>query len=467
MKRAWKPIVLVAVPLVLFLLGGLLALTFSSAVQADAGEQPAEAMATVSIAHFAPFASEVVSTSVTVRVAGTEVVTDFVFGNRINGVMLPPGTYPVEVLPTGSITPALATTVTLAVDDNVLLAAIGGPNGWPLEIYQLPIDPTPFTATGKLRITHLSPFSTTLAGTAVDICTQDGTPVPQLTNIQYKDTTDYLPLNSGIYDFKIAVAGTSCSVVALDLLPFALGAGQVADAFAIGLPGAPDVPLQVSQTGLAARVAFGHFAPFSTTMTGTAVSIIVDDSEVISNFVFPMLAPYQEITPGMHAVQIIPTGSVTPAISTTVAVSGFVDFTTAAIGGANGWPLELFGAVDDNATPPTPGKARLRLTHLAPFAALPAATKIDLCNADKIPLAQNVEYKQGATLELSAGIQSVYIAAPGTNCLLKVVDVPPFIVWNGQIAYAYAVGADAGSASIVTLPDLSIRWTFLPVIENP
>jgi hypothetical protein len=63
--------------------------------------------------------------------------------------------------------------------------------------------------------------------------------------VPYKGLTDpYLSLPAGDYDLLIAVAGTSCETVALDLPSLRLAAGDIVDVFAIG--GANGWDLQVT-----------------------------------------------------------------------------------------------------------------------------------------------------------------------------------------------------------------------------
>ncbi|MGL4651685.1 MAG: DUF4397 domain-containing protein, partial [Caldilineaceae bacterium] len=161
---------LVLATLFAFLLTGL-------TVFAVSAQEPAPAAtnnATVGVAHFAPFATQPISTSVSVLVNGSAVITDFVFAERVEGLSLPAATYTISVVPTGSITPAIVSSATVATGNDVTLAAIGGANGWPLELFPLVNDLTPFTETGKIRIGHLAPFAATSEGTKVDICTDDG-----------------------------------------------------------------------------------------------------------------------------------------------------------------------------------------------------------------------------------------------------------------------------------------------------
>ena len=460
-----KPPVVVAVPratdarmqsartLFMLMLASLCAVVASTAIYAAAraqSEPAAPADATLTVAHFAPFSGDVAATSVSVQVNSSDVITEFVFGEREKSIPLPAGTYTISIVPTGVVTPALVTTATVTTGVDYTLAAIGGANGWPLELYALVNDSTPLTSTGKVRITHLAPFAPTSDGTKVDICTQAGDPVPGLTGIPYKASTGYLPLPAGLYDLAIAAAGTDCATVALDLPPFAVRAGQVVDIFAVGslLNLAPQtagaaggIPVQVVVDGLTARIAVGHFAPFANTAVGTSVSVALSGTTVLTDFVFGTLTPYIEVQPAAYPVAITPTGSATPAITGTANITGFVDFTLAAIGNGSAQPLALARLVDDNLTPPPSGQARLRLTHFAPIAATIPGTAVDVCaTGSNTPVAAGFLYKASAFLNLPAGSYDTFVAAPGTACATILFDIPPFKLTAGQIAYLYAVG---------------------------
>lgn len=213
--------------------------------QIDAAAPNADAMVTV--AHFAPFfATDVASTAVTITVNGGVVLTNTTFGAIAPALPLPAGMYTVAIFPGSSITPAITATVTVTDDTKYTLAAIGDGSNQPLELLALVDDTTPLTESAKLRIGHLAPFAANLAETAVDICTDSNTIV--VPNVPYKVVTaPYLALPPGDYDLKIALAGTSCGTVALDLPSVRLAAGDIVDVFAVGLNNAA-FPLAIETT---------------------------------------------------------------------------------------------------------------------------------------------------------------------------------------------------------------------------
>ncbi len=403
--------------------------------------------ATVNVAHFAPFAADLNGTSVSVFVNGDEAISDFVFGDTRTAISLAPGTYTIEIVPTGTSTVAISDTFDLMDGVDYTVAAIGGANGYPLDLKASVNETEGFTDSGKIRITHFAPFASPLSATEVDICTDEGNPVPGLTNVPYEASSGYLSLPAGIYDLNIAAAGTSCGTVALDIPPFALKVGQVADVNAIGLNQPGDLGLQISQWGLQARIAVAHLAPFANSVAGTSVTVKLDGSDVLTDVVFANISPYIPVDPGSYTVDIVPTGASDPAISGTAVVSGFVDFTFAAIGDVVNQPLELVRYEDDNATLPAAGKARVRIADLASVDSDVMMTRVDLCEASSgAAILQDFEYKQDVILDLDAGVYDLFLAAAGTSCASPLIDIPEFVLSDGDIAYAYAAG------NIVNLP---------------
>ncbi len=427
--------------------------------------------ATVNVAHFAPFANTPIGTSVTVRVDGADALTDFQFSDIAAGVSLPEGEHLIEIIPTGAMDPAITGTVTLEPGMQYTLAAIGGANSWGLELFPLVDDITPDPLNAKVRIVHLAPFASALDDTKVDVCTDDGAAV--LTNVPYKGLTDpYLSLPAGDYDLLIAVAGTSCGTVALDLPSLRLAAGDIVDVFAIG--GANDWDLQVTSiTGFELTpdpvVNVAHFAPFANTPIGTSVTVRVDGVDALTDFQFSDIAAGVSLPEGEHLIEIIPTGAMDPAITGTVTLEPGMQYTLAAIGGANSWGLELFPLVDD--ITPDPLNAKVRIVHLAPFASALDDTKVDVCTDDGAAVLTNVPYK-GLTdpyLSLPAGDYDLLIAVAGTSCGTVALDLPSLRLAAGDIVDVFAIGgANDWDLQVTSITGFKLSFTrvFLPYIAR-
>ncbi|MEI2776479.1 MAG: DUF4397 domain-containing protein [Tetrasphaera sp.] len=213
---------------------------------AQDGETPAAPAAnpTVTIGHFAPFAADVASTAVDVRVNGTAILTGMVYGNYVDNVEFPVGSVVIDLLTPGTETVIVSATAQFNADTSYYLLAIGGANGFPSKLIQTPV----ITAipAGKALVTlgHLAPVT---GLTAVNICTDDGDLV---VTVNYGEPAANLPLDPGFHDWKIWVLG--CSLIEVfDMPPFFIAAGDYRDAFAIGLRDSLAFPPNiVTTTGL-------------------------------------------------------------------------------------------------------------------------------------------------------------------------------------------------------------------------
>ena len=290
---------------------GLLAV-WTGVVSANPGLESMQGEpARVHVAHFAPFASEIISTSVTVRVNGSDALTDFVFGETTGYLDFADGSYLIEILPTGTNTVAISGTVSLTAGMDYTLAAIGNGSLQPLELFALVDDnSTPAPGNAKIRIAHLAPFAADLMDTEVDICTDSGTPL--LTNVPYKAYTNpYIELPAGDYDLQIAAPGGTCSTTYLDIPEVRLMDGEVADVFAMG--DLTNQPLQVTTlTGLtftSANVNVAHFAPFASEVISTSVTVRVNGSDALTDFEFGESTGYLSFFPGPYLIEILPTAS--------------------------------------------------------------------------------------------------------------------------------------------------------------
>ncbi len=222
--------------LISFILVISLLLPAGIVIAAQISDDP-QAVATVrvKVAHFAPFADSLDGTSVTVKVDGADALTDFKFGDITDYLDFEPGSYLIEIVPTGSTSAAISGTVTLTSGTDYTLSAIGDGTKQPLELFALVDDNMASMSEAKLRIAHLAPFASNIDDTKVDICTDDGSVVAGLTDIPYKGYTDpYLNLPAGDYDLKIAAAGSSCATTLIDIPRIKLENQLVASVFAVG-----------------------------------------------------------------------------------------------------------------------------------------------------------------------------------------------------------------------------------------
>lgn len=427
----------------------------------------AQADARVWVAHLAPFAATVPDTAVTVRVNGADALTDFQFGETSGGYLPLPAGVPllVEIVLPGD-TVAMSGTFTLTASTDYTVAAIGDVVNQPLELFPLVDDNTaPPAGKGKVRIAHLAPFANTLPATEVDIRADDGTLI--LANVPYKGVSPYLELPTGIYDLKITTPGGGTDL--LDIEPIVLTDGEIVGAFAIG-----DVinqPVQVLPLNYApasmARAWVAHLAPFAATLPGTAVTVRINGVDALTDFQFGETSGgYVDLPATTALVEIVLPGD-TVAISGTFSLAANTDYTMAAIGDVVNQPLELLALVDDNTAPPI-GQAKVRIGHLAPFAASLPATAVDIRADDGTLILPNVAYKDVSPyLTLPAGTYDLKITTPGGGTDL--FDIPPLSLGNRQILGAFAVG-DVVNQPLAMLPlayaPVQPYLYYLPIVGN-
>ena len=423
--------------------------------------------AQVTVGHFAPFAATIPQTVVDIKVNGALAFTDVVYGNFVPNVALLPTTTTVEILPAGTSTVVLSGTLNLKSGAAYDVFAIGGANSQPLAFSTTAISTTTPAGKALLTIGHLAPFAANATATAVDICTDAGTVL--LPNVKYPQVAANLPLDPGVYNLKIAIAGTNCATVALDLPPVQLSAGGIYDAFAIGLNNAA-YPLKVTTTtGLpfVSFVTIGHFAPFAATVAGTAVDIRVNGSLAYTSVVYGDFVPRVALPPGSTLVEILLAGTSTVALSTTADLAPGAAYDLFAIGGANSQPL-AFSTTQISTTAPA-GKALVTIGHLAPFDSNVNATAVDICTDSgvAIPGLTGIKYPQvAANLVLNPGPYNLKITVAGTSCARTAIDLPSFRLFAGEIADAFAIGtgAPAFPLKFVTTTGLYTQARFLPII---
>ena len=403
--------------------------------------------ATVTVAHFAPFAGSVDATSVSVLVNKQVALENFKFGAVEKNVELPAGHYHIEIVPTGGNEAAISGDVTVEAGMDYTLAAIGDGVNQKLELLPLVDDNMPADEGAKLRIAHLSPFAADLEATKVDICTDDDMVVAG--GLAYKGVINPV-LPAGDYDLKIAVANSECMSVVLDLPSIRLVDGDIFELYAVGIPGGPIDFTVAAHPELVltpepeqpATVTVAHFAPFAGSVDATSVSVLVNKQVALENFKFGAVEKNVELPAGHYHIEIVPTGGNEAAISGDVTVEAGMDYTLAAIGDGVNQKLELLPLVDDNM--PADEGAKLRIAHLSPFAADLEATKVDICTDDDMVVAGGLAYKGVINPVLPAGDYDLKIAVANSECMSVVLDLPSIRLVDGDIFELYAVGIPGG-----------------------
>ncbi|MGD9317946.1 MAG: DUF4397 domain-containing protein, partial [Anaerolineae bacterium] len=424
----------------------LLGVTAAAQEEGDSVESPL-AQPQIRVAHLAPFAMDP-GTAVTVTVNGEPRLPGVEFGDSSSYETIKNGTYLIEVYPQGSSTPAVTSTVVLTVNVDYTVLAVGGANGWPLELVLLEDDNSPPAAgNAKVQIGHLAPFAELEADTLADVRLQDGTEV--LTNVVFSAVEPYIELPAGEYDLKITTPGGATTLI--DPKPVTLNAGDIVSLYAVGDGGNQDLGVFAwpsDQVGFlldlsTAYLQVAHLAPFAAD-PGTAVTVTLDATPVLTDFVYGDSTEYLTVTPpGEYLVEVFPGGSSTAAISGTVDLMGETEYTAIAIGDGVNQALELLALEDDN-TAPAAGSAKLRLGHLAPFAGGDALADVRLQDGtvllDDVPYGAIADYE-----ELDAGTYDLKITTPDGTVTL--IDPMPVTLNDGDIVSLFAVG-DGGNQAL-------------------
>ena len=203
----------------LFVISAVLVLSLALATSALADGHEAR----VRVVHASPDAP-----AVDVWVNGSVAFANAPFQGITDYAKLEPGSYSVQVSPTGATEPiVIDANLDLATTTDYTVVAVGMlENIEPLVL----IDNNSAPAAGKahVRFVHASPDAP-----AVDIAVTGG-PV-LFSNVAFKGTGDYLPVDAGSYDLEARLAGTD--TVALSVPGVALEEGTVYTIFAMGLAG--------------------------------------------------------------------------------------------------------------------------------------------------------------------------------------------------------------------------------------
>ena len=202
----------------LFLVSAVLVLSMVLATSALADAHEARVRAI----HASPDAP-----AVDIWVNGSVAFSNAPFKGITDYAELEPGSYQIQVSPTGATEPiVIDATLELATDTDYSIVAVGNlENIEPLVL----IDNNSAPAAGKahVRFVHASPNAP-----AVDIAVANGGPM-LFSNVPFKGVGDYLPVDAGTYDLEARIAGTE--TVALSVPGVALEDGAVYTIFAMGL----------------------------------------------------------------------------------------------------------------------------------------------------------------------------------------------------------------------------------------
>ena len=460
-KRGWVLLIVLVL---------LLPAVPSSAAVSPQGKAP-QAAARVKFVHFSPYLEFAGGGSgpVNVRVDGEQILSDFSFKDISEVHEIAPGEHTLSWV--GCLTCTLpleqdsAAVVNLAPDTDYVLAIIGNEDEQPVEWLKLENKkPEPSNAPEvenvRFRLTHLAPVSAQLANTRVDVCTDEGSLVPGLANIGYKELTDpYIPLPKGDHDLKVTKAGTNCATTVLDLPSLRIhgedlfNPGNFADLFIIGDNKNKPVSF-ASVSGVSPtpkpRLKFAHFASYPNSSKGsTALKFKVDSLES-KDFQFGDIGANLTLDPGEHTLSWI--GCLTCTLpldqsgSMTVNLDYDTNYTAVVIGNDDQQPVEMLlheeGAEGGflSSKPEATG-FKLRVENLAPISGVLQQTKIDICTdaGAVVNGLAGIPYKGHGEAMLSLEDfgdkeRGFFVALAGKDCADSLLDLPPLHRIDGDFS---------------------------------
>ena len=426
----------------------LILLTLSSAFLA----QPVFAQVRATVGHFAPFATTLDGTSVSIRVNGQTALANVKFGDFTEYLNLgAAGAYRIEVVPTGSTTAAITQELTLTNGDYTVLA-VGGANSQALELLALTDNNTaPASGRAKLRVVHAAPFAAMPSATAVSIRDENNAVVGGLSSVPFRAASGYLEVPAGRIDLAVANPGGTQTFI--DLRPVTLAAGSITTVVATG--GGNSFPLGISgiASGAAPRNALPlfnlgpvkvraiHAAPFSATLANTAVNIRVNGAQVAGGVLFKQFSGLLDLPQqGSYKFEVIPVGSSTAAITQFVDLDGNKTFNVAAVGDGRNQALQLLSTEQDT-TAAANGRYRLQVVHAAPFANTIDATRVSIRTdaGDLVANLANVPFL-GASGVLDLAVAPLDIKVASVDGLTNLIDPAAINLPSGANAVAYAIG---------------------------
>lgn len=189
---------------------------------------PFASAANVRVAHLSPDAPAVDVLVGTDDMTKDAVLTNVSFPAVSDYLSVSDGTYFIDVAAAGTTAPVIDVNG-VALSGDLTIAAVN--NLANIEPIVLLDDRQTVAGKAKLRAVHASPNAP-----AVDIFVDGAGLLPALTNLAFKESTDYLELDPGAYTFRIRATGSTDDVFVVEDL--ALSAGTNYSAFAIGELGA-------------------------------------------------------------------------------------------------------------------------------------------------------------------------------------------------------------------------------------
>jgi hypothetical protein len=208
-----------------------------------------------------------------------------------------------------------------------------------------------------------------------------------------------------------------------------------------------------------AQLQVAHLAPVDD--QGSAVDIALNGDVVLSGVEYGDSTGYLPVPEGTYTIEIFPADEPTPLLTVSgVELDAGVSYSALANGDADNQDFGLILLVDDHDAPAA-GNFKLRLGHLAPFAAGAASAEVRLADGT---LLEEVDFGDvTGFIELTAGTYDLQITAPGGSPVL--IDPEPVTFADGDVISAYAVGEGVNvDLGVFALPPGDPGF-FLPLVQ--
>ncbi len=272
---------------------------------------------------------------------------------------------------------------------------------------------SPASGSFKVRILHASPSAPVVdvyvTASGDDIATIS----PTLSDVSFKDYSDYLEIPAG--DYRVRVTGAGSKTPVYDSGTVALGAGVTYTIVAVTTTtGLSPISLLVltgdnSNPSIEIADTRAQIRAVHAAYDAPAVDVLVDNVEALGDVPFKAASGYLEVLSGARNFKINAANTSNTVIQATPTLERGLDYTLIAVGSLTSGTLEPLLAVDDNSAPAS-GKAKVRVIHASPDA---PAVDIYVDNAKAL---SNVPYKAISDyLEVAAGQANIQVFATGTT----------------------------------------------------
>ena len=205
--------------------------------------------------------------------------------------------------------------------------------------------PQQASAVARLAVGHFAPFADTIDGTAVDIAVNGSVALP---NVKFKDSTDYIDLEAGVYVIDIIPVGTTEPAITAT---FSLEDGKDYSVYAVGNGSTQPLKLRAMSDDVAApmsgnlNIRVVHVAPFAADLAATEVSIRTAGGDVVNGLVgvpYDVDSGFFEVPAGTYDLKVASNdGSINYIDPLPAALPAGANVTVIAIGDGINQPLGI------------------------------------------------------------------------------------------------------------------------------